>query len=667
MKSCSNLIKNFDTFAQPITLTFNKKRKFSTTSGGCLTLCLVLFLMLIAINKMNEVASHQGLISTSVDAINSVPPPIQINNVVALYFEPTIMNSLHGKRYFDFQVTLGFYTRYDNGTQVKDKTKKYSLSFCNSSHFPMFTQSQLTIYGVQSWICPDILNDTEVAGDYNSPVYKFIEIDIAKCGTLPSSKGRINDSCASDAEINQLKYGNGGKIYLNLKYVNHVVDLENFEQPFLPYIDQLNFILDAPYSFLQKELSFRSVNILTDTYPISYSKFQSNNLIQGSIYEGKIAEFGLSSPQNLSGAVNYASLYFKSDAKMTTFKRRYTNFQDVLQLVGSFWSITFAIFSLLNKFCSKKSFLIKLANSLYLFPSKETKLGENKLSSSNIEKNEKTNSRIKRFFTMIPGGQNKDKKVSKDIASFQMHRSRQKYKYSTWNRIYDFFKGKKPDYKIEDVGLVVERALDINQILRNNNELDKLKHILLTKEQQMLFNFSTKPAFNTARQRASISFLKYQEKILKKKYKKNLQLENSSLYEQLFRSYLKIKDDENLVSKKIIEILDTEVLKLMDKYSNEEPTISSLIGHSCLEHQIFRPEVEFRDNTISSNMDFKINCLASNMEFKTNGAFSNPDVEFKENPATLNTNFEIEFKDFKMEENIIPNEIMGTDGRSSLK
>ena len=66
-------------------------------------------------------------------------------------------------------------------------------------------------------------------------------------------------------------------------------------------------------------------------------------------------------------------------------------------------------------------------------------------------------------------------------------------------------------------------------------------------------------------------------------------------------------------------------------------------------------------------MDFKINCLASNMEFKTNGAFSNPDVEFKENPATLNTNFEIEFKDFKMEENIIPNEIMGTDGRSSLK
>ena len=89
---------------------------------------------------------------------------------------------------------------------------------------------------------------------------------------------------------------------------------------------------------------------------------------------------------------------------------------------------------------------------------------------------------------------------------------------SYWNIIKGIMTNQKNDYKLNDIKHVMKRTLDINKILQANNDIEKLKHVLLTKEQEMLLNFSTKPTFLSVKNQTSIGSLKYLEKLTKKKH-----------------------------------------------------------------------------------------------------------------------------------------------------
>lgn len=594
MHFAKNFIKSIDAFAQPITLSFYQKRRFSTTVGGFLTLGMLSFLVFIAINKIDDVLNHQNLTATSIEAIESVPPSVRITHMFAFAFEPAALNSLSGKVYFDFEVTLPVYSRLPNGTQFKDKSRKYSLSMCNSSHFPMFSQRQLINYGISGWVCANLPDGIEVAGDYNSPIYKFIQIKVSKCGTsnIVRKKG---DNCSSDAEIMNFKNQNGGKIYMNLKYVNYLINLDNYDQPLIPYIDQLSFLVDFPNTFLQKELSLTSVNIYTDSSTL-YPKndFPSSDHIRGSSYEGRIDEFALNSPQNETGRMNYIALYFKSGAKNKTFQRKYSTFQDVVQLVGSFWSLCFALFGLCNKLLVKHAFLVKLANSLYSFPvfkkASKPKV-KNKISSDNLS-NEMIvapkRSKFSSLFTVISGTK---KKMDQDLKKLEEKRKSQKFKLDFWREMKAKLRGEELEYNLNEINNVMSRALDIDKILKIGNDLERLKHALLTKDQEMLLNFSMKPTFWSARNENSISFLKYQEK-LKKKRKKTIKFNVSSIHDELFGCYQKIKEDKGETNRKIIEMLDDDLIQVFEKNHGEEmklnqinPVLKNEVDHGDRETQ----------------------------------------------------------------------------------
>lgn len=577
MRVAKNFIKSIDAFAQPITLSFYQKRRFSTTVGGFLTLGMLSFLVIIAINKIDDVLNHKNLTATSIEAIESVPPSVQITHMFAFAFEPAALNSLIGKVYFDFEVTLPVYTRFPNGTQLKDKSRKYPLSMCNSSHFPMFSQKQLINYGISGWVCANLPDGIEVAGDYNSPVYKFIQIKVSKCGTsnIVRKKG---DNCSSDAEIMNFKNQNGGKIYMNLKYVNYLINLDNYNQPLIPYIDQLSFLVDFPNTFLQKELSLTSVNIYTDSSTLYPSNdFSSSDYLRGSSYEGRIDEFALNAPQNETGRMNYITLYFKSGAKNKTFQRKYATFQDVVQLVGSFWSLCFALFGLCNKFLVKHAFLVKLANRLYIFPlfktSSKPKV-KNKLSCDNLspELIAPKRSKLSSLFTVISGTK---KKIDHDLIRLEEKRKSQKFKFDLWREMKAKLRGEELEYNVNEINNVMSRALDIDKILKIGNDLERLKHALLTKDQEMLLNFSMKPSFWSAKNENSMSFLKYQEK-LKKKRKKTLKFNVSSIHNELFSCYQKIKEDKGETSRKIIEMLDEDLIQVFEKNHGEEMKLNQV-------------------------------------------------------------------------------------------
>ena len=103
LKFFKSFYKSCDVFAQPITLTFYQERRFSTFIGAMLTLSMITLISFIAVNKIDGVMNHKNLIASSQESIQSIPPSIRINNMLAFAFEPVIFNSLKGKVYFDYK------------------------------------------------------------------------------------------------------------------------------------------------------------------------------------------------------------------------------------------------------------------------------------------------------------------------------------------------------------------------------------------------------------------------------------------------------------------------------------------------------------------------------------------------------------------------------------
>lgn len=607
MKHVKKCMKSIDAFAHPITLTFYKKNTFSTVIGGFLTIVMITILVVLSINKIEDVLNHQNLIASTTESIQSVPPSNKINNFFAFVFEPAVLNSLTGKVYFDFEVTWPFYVRLPNGTQIKDKSRRYSLTYCNETHFPMFSHDQLVNYGVFSWLCTDLPVDAAVSGEYNSPLYKFVQMKVSKCGTSNITR-KSNDTCASDKEIEALKLANGGKIYLNLKYVNYLINLNDYEKPFLPYIDQITFLVDFPNTFLQKELSLTSTKLFTDS-SIWYTKndYSQTELQEHPIYEGKISELSLSQPQNESGRINYISIYFKSNTKAKTVKRKYSTFQDVMQMIGSFWSLFFSFFGVLSRVMLQYKFPIKLANSLYIFPKKENKIISDELNSPDSTKTKKAKSKLMKILS-------RNRNTLYDLTNIRERQKMQKFRFSYWQLFKEVFKKKDSDYKVKDIQDVVNRGLDINKILQTSLEIEKLKHLLLTKEQETLFNFSMKPTFAMVKNESSISFLKYQQKVHKQK-KSVANFAENFVNQDLVKSFIKLKQEKSELSSKIINILDKEVSEVLEKHYQTSFKITNL---NSLDSPIIGEKEETVNNELIVEKEMEIELAEIPEEMKEN-------------------------------------------------
>ena len=200
---------------------------------------------------------------------------------------------------------------------------------------------------------------------------------------------------------------------------------------------------------------------------------------------------------------------------------------------------------------------------------------KNKLSCNNNLSNDNIvpkKSKFSTLFTVISGTK---KKIDQDLTRLEEKRKSQKFKLDLWREMKAKFRGEELEYNLNEINNVMSRALDIDKILKIGNDLERLKHALLTKDQEMLLNFSMKPTFWSARNENSMSFLKYQEK-LKKKRKKTIKFNVPSIHDELFGCYQNIKEDKSETSKKIIEMLDDDLIQVFERNHGEEMKLKQI-------------------------------------------------------------------------------------------
>ena len=504
MKKVGKYLRSLDLFGEPTFLTLFKQKRYVTYTGAFTSFFMVLALFLISYSKLESMIYKSTTYIQNQETIDPTPPYINMKYRFALEMDPAIMGSVAGKRYFDYYNLVGNFQILKNGTLLKTKNI-FKLVPCTPEHFPMISEDQLLSAGIKNWICPDYTTDYDfsIRGKFNDDVYHYIQISITKC-TSNQHKAE-SDSCASDEEI-QVMRNTYGKFYVNLVMINNIMNLNNFEQPFTPYVDRATFLIDIKNLFVQKEYFINSVEVVTDD---SWSFNAIRNYLDAKveksiIFEGKYDEYNLHEITFVNKTEAFASIYLRSAKLSKKFTRKYDTLQDYLQALGAFYSILFLIFKFVSNKLTHKGKIFRMAQALYNFEEPEQQIKQ-------PDKNS--------FHDYIKNGCCKKILKDKNLGG----------------------------YSIDVIDKQINKDLDLISILSKFKVLNNLKHVTLTPDQNIILDVTGKEHFSPVHLKQGRAFAKLSiSHSLKSKQtndKKRIQLAFNHLME----------DKENTVSKKIIE------------------------------------------------------------------------------------------------------------------
>lgn len=511
-----SFLHSFDLYSEPVTLTFNKRKKISSTSGIFFSLLLLGLVISISHFKLESVFFRSNVyLENHVESVDS-PPFLDIKNKFAITFSPIEYVAISGVRYFDFNITMGGVFKLLNGTQIST-SKTYNLVPCNKSHFPMIKEDALIQSGMKNWICPDFNDeslDFLLKGTFGNDIYKYVRISIRACSKTNNLEP--NTRCANEQEIKIMRK-NYSKIYFNLILINNLIDLNNFDSPLKPIIEFPITLLEPNKTFVQKEFYLQNITVETDpTQSFNIFRSKSKDLKEnGILFNGKVDNFVLTDIS--SSGLNYASLFLRVDNLKQNFVRRYDCFQDYLQSFGSLYSIFFLFFKIINGIFSKNSKITKIAKALY-----------------NID------------------DENKNQESKKHKIKFSILRNILNFFYALFNRLKVF------GYQTKLVEEQINSELDIINIIISLKRLNNLKFLLMTDEQRLLFDLTGKEKF----QNLNFKVVKNNKKNMKSLYNNSSPLKSPGRKDDFFENikatfdYLKNDSKQSEISKKLCTILE---------------------------------------------------------------------------------------------------------------
>ena len=515
-----NGLKEFDMFGKPISLFFYGKKKYNSSIGGCLTLSMVILILILSNNLLTSIIYRTEVYLTTRDQIETSPPKISFKNRFAINVDPSSTYTfLRNKtKYFDVLIGYGTWSLNSTGQYVLETTY-YNLTFCNESHFPMFTSQQFQNLGLGSSFCPEDPNlELDIKGSFDLVnQYNYVEVTFQQC--ISRSEQEI---CANSSEIEEFLKTPKGEIYLDVFIINNVLDSGNYENPFTPFVDKITNVIGLS-TFKQLEVYLTPVTLLTDPTR-SYSYFRDKNLdmkTNNFMYERKSDMFYDNKPRLNKDREVYLSMYIQSSILSKIYQRSYDTFGDYCQQVGSLYSIFSLIFGIINNFVVSEDLNIKISKSLYDF--KKSRL-------------------------LFMGRNN-------PLFLFADNSCCRKMKY-LWD---SYLENRRKHLMIDKV---ITKELDLTQILMKIKEIETLKKVLFTKDQKIVFNSINKPKFKNELKIQSKRDLLYKNKILKRSFLPNVlkiqaQGKNNHLH-QVITASENLKKEETAINKRILKMLDEE-------------------------------------------------------------------------------------------------------------
>ena len=254
----------------------------------------------------------------------------------------------------------------------------------------------------------------------------------------------------------------------------------------------MHFLVDPIKSvYRTSDIFLNEVEITTDgcVFP---SLFPSTETNISYTYSQEFREQTIFTTLDASQKVNIGDFYFRKSQNKYKYDRFLGNLLTVLSYLGGIWSSIYIWFAIMAGAYSRNFFMNSLANKLYNYPSQKRK------------KTKKHTKVIEETDSPLSPNMNESKKsvYSKMMSKIEAYLSYDRKLYLSfcdmWRFIFEsiFF-----CYRFKDEKYVLmsktkdnlNKDLDICNILKKIHELEKVKNILFSEEQQLMLGFSPKP------------------------------------------------------------------------------------------------------------------------------------------------------------------------------
>ncbi|CAD8168722.1 unnamed protein product [Paramecium pentaurelia] len=638
MNQLTQGISKFDIFGQTITLKMNKQNYYKTFFGGIVSIIVFLIMIMFFSSGIKSFFNKETLVATVLTDFEEIPSQSIIDDATFLFAIQIDQENFLSRPFFDIEVLQVLETRQFNGSKIREE-QQIQLVPCTLERFTtIFEQYNKNIsqtytdLNLDKFLCFKKNATFILEGTHSSIQFSYLKISIKKCNSTII--------CASQEERDAEIKLNGSfkiKLYTVNKILNPYNPSENYLQTYIDdsfYINFLPSIISKSANLFLKQFQVESDQSLTPFQQITQDQFYI--LDQSEVRE----RVDFYKEDN----VEVATIFLRKSPYKTQIYRSYLKIDNLLSNLGGIQQILFFFLGFILALYNRFQLLIELANKLYEFmlvEKQSKRMHENNLNLVNqlITERQYLDSKVTECDatiqllnqTQVKQKENNSKLKFEDQqqAIFKVNRKGKtflkkstKFYYDEQKKAYRSHISNGLEYFESQINLLIRRAkpiklsfqllmnyvscqllfrnkrkiilmnkamnqlstqIDLFNILTKLNEIDKLKEVLLTSEQQLLFDFTPKPIISLDYKDVKIDrFLieqnsrcdldleiQQKEKQIKEVEisQKSLHLKaDSSLYERIYKAYDKVLNGltvsnqyEQYINNQLINQLGAEV------------------------------------------------------------------------------------------------------------
>jgi len=558
-------MKNLDVFGRDIKLTYEGEPKVSTNFGRFLSILMALICLAFFWILGQEVIYRKNP-NIIIDNPKEFDLPYMSGGVdkdwdFSIVFTDTNLIPKYDPRMIQIFFQNGIMERPPGGNQTILKSKYMNVTKCDpNSNFPSYPEAKDSSFGNYGY-CLDPGQGVEAGGSLEMAAvkpFKVFRIIARMCinGTSPYI-------CRPKEEIEKfLSMG-----FISIRFYDSTINLQEYENPVQKFLSQLEFVSDSKMRKNMKLLM--QTNKIVDDVGFLTTVLEERQFFS---YKNFFMDAGVVDPTNQVFLV--MDTFLTTDVKI--YNRNYLKVYTIIAQVGGLLNIVKIIFKFIGAYYSTVVLNTSLLNKIYNFP---TLKNEDAIESSNnfkldqstfinVNKSINTN-KINNYFlndkkhelNLSPNSEmpNNDS-LSIDKVDAKISEYLEKKEKNQARLILGFFDimlmtmipcclrfRKKPDFdiyfKLENL---INLKLEVFNILNLEEELRKLKMIILSPEQLDIFNYLPKPDYGSKRRYSII-------------YARSMR-DKSRVNINLYKSYKVISKEEHLFSQRLVNFLDPDTL-----------------------------------------------------------------------------------------------------------
>ncbi|CAD8209402.1 unnamed protein product [Paramecium octaurelia] len=534
MSQLTQILRKMDIFGQPINLNLDLNTKYKSSFGGIISIFIILLLIIYSVNEIIGYTIQRGIQITQETKFGYDPDLLELNQSNFIFAIRVNQADFYNSPSFDITVNHR-YQRSNSSIELQQCTLEQFTSLVNSDKILKFLESNQ----MEMWLCPTSQFSIQLEGTQYSQSFKSLVIDVGKCEGL-SSWGK---TCQEMKENETFQ----------LQFITKNTFINPFNNEFVAedYLDNSMSLQLNPGDLQRIDYHFDK-HITKD--------FQGQLKIEGLLDDENLSVFSTNSFRQLYEGKNdniWTRIVFMRSNFSTNYNREYQTITDLLSKIGGLSQSVISIVGVIITYYNRTQFYLEISNRLYDYDfnteSDQGTRGSGLVDPFHVsaQTQQEGGTKTKRR-KADEAKQNEEKQDSmeedpqykervmkvveeqKKIMEKYKFKSRKHFLLSSFqqtimtkksinlNLKYFLFSMccKKANYKTDSHLFLLQKSLnsvrqelDVFSILNRIHQVEKLKQILLDRDQLILFNYTPKPVIGINEKDKETNFLHYSKQL----------------------------------------------------------------------------------------------------------------------------------------------------------